>query len=756
MPKKNKGKRKTSPSTRPRARVGQTHARAGRDTIGVSHHHGDINYFPGDATPQGAALPAAALPGVEAGFTGRDSDRERLLRALEPSQPGGTVGVSVVGMGGIGKTQLALTAAHHTLDQGWFCQGLFLDLRGYTTPVDAHRALQSLLLSLGVQPDRIPEDPDARRGLYQATLHRKAQEEGPVLIVADNASHPDQVGPLEPGPGGHRLLTTSRERLGGLPARRIDIGVLEDVEAFRVLVADLRLTDPDDERAHDLEGLTQVATACAGLPLALRIAAGQLKNAPDLQPEELAQALAQGADRITRFVDHRALAAVFDTSYRRLPQEQKDLLSLLGMAPGPDISTEAAAVLAGTDQATTATRLRGLAASHLLTAANGRWGMHDLVASYATTLTGSKPPARFSRARRRLLDHYTDQVTAAAQHLVALPGDRVPEAFTDQTEALGWLDAERAVLINTAHLAHRTGHTRAAIDLPLNLAEYLDRRRLFQDKITITRVALHTAQSTGNRRSEALAWNNLGNALAEVRRFEEAIDAHTRARDTCQQLVDAHGEAWAWNNLGLALAEVRRFEEAIDAHTRARDTFQQLGDAHGEAWAWNSLGNALTGVRRFEEAIDAHTRARDTCQQLGDARGEAGAWINLGLALAEVGRVEEAIDAHQRGLTYCQRVGDAHGEALARNNLGVALGKTDRFEEATSWLKQAIDHFGQAGDRHAQGHSCYELGVVLHRSGRPGEAATVLEEAVELLAATHDPHLHAKASEALQQARTET
>ncbi|OOC52495.1 MULTISPECIES: tetratricopeptide repeat protein [Nocardiopsis] len=711
MPKKKNKQRKPSPRTR----VGQNRAHADRDVVGISNHRGDINYFYADAAPQGAASMAAALPPVEAGFTGREEDLERLLAALDPANAEGTAAVSVVGMGGVGKTQLALTAAHQTLGQGWFSQALFLDLRGYTTPVNAHRALQSLLHSLGVEAERIPEDGDARAGLYRATLAARGQEwGGPVLVVADNASTPDQVTPLEPGPGGHRLLATSRERLGGLPARRVDVGVLNDAEAFRVLATDLRLTDPDDERAHDVEGLTQVAKACAGLPLALRIAAGQLKNAPDLEPEPLAHALTQGADRITRFTDHRELGAVFDTSLARLPAEQQDLLTLLGMLPGPDISTTAAAVLAGTDETTVVARLRGLSSSHLLTGSKGRWEMHDLVASYATTLAGPRPASRLTRARRRLLDYYTDHVTAAAQHLQALPGDDPPEAFADREEALGWLDAQRAVLINTAHLAHQTGHIRATIELPLKLREYLDMRRLFRDQNTITRLALETAQRIGDRLNEAAAWNNLGLALYEVRRFDEAIEAHTRARNISQQLGDAHREAGSWGNLGLVLCEMGRCDEAIDAHTRARNISQQLGDAHTEAMAWNNLGLALRETGRCDEAIDAHTHARNTFHLLGDA----------------------------------------HGEAVAYAGVGTSLGRIQRWEEATVILEWSVEFFAEQHDQHSHGQACYELGLVHYRSGCPDQAIPLLEQAVELLAATNDPHMHAQARQALDEAAT--
>ncbi|MEU5858937.1 NB-ARC domain-containing protein, partial [Nocardiopsis dassonvillei] len=530
MPKKKK-KARPQPSTR----VQQPGSKAGRDVIGEQNNH----FYAG---VEGAASLAAELPAVEAGFTGRTTDLARLRAALDPAQAEGAPVVVAAGMGGVGKTQLALTAAHQALREQAFSRALFLDLRGYTTPVNAHRALQSLLVSLGVAEERIPEEEGARAGLYRATLHAQANEHGgPVLVVADNASHPDQVQPLAPGPGGHRLLVTSRERLGSLPARQVKVGTLTDEEAFQVVVADLRLADPDDERVHDLQGLTALAKACAGLPLALRIAAGQLKNAPDLQAGELARTLAHGADRIVHFTDHRKLGAVFASSTARLPIEQAELFTLLGMAPGPDISTAAAAILAGTDEAGALVQLRGLAASHLLTASQGRWSMHDLVAAYAATRVGPHLPSRFPRARRRLLDHYTHRVDDAVRHLRALPGQEVPNTFTGPEQAWAWLDTERAVLINAAHTAHRTGHAWAAISLPLNLGHYLDRRRLFSDLITLTRLALDTAQHQGKRAAQASAWNNLGGALRGVRRFTEALEAHTRARDLHRQLGNIHG-----------------------------------------------------------------------------------------------------------------------------------------------------------------------------------------------------------------------
>ncbi|MCE0446202.1 ATP-binding protein [Streptomyces tricolor] len=120
---------------------------------------------------QQAPAPTAldALPPPAAGFTGRDEELGRLRAALDPSGAGGEQAVlvtAVSGLGGIGKTALAVRAAYAAREEGWFPGGvLFLDLHGYDdAPVTADQALQSLLRALGVEPEHIPVTADERAG----------------------------------------------------------------------------------------------------------------------------------------------------------------------------------------------------------------------------------------------------------------------------------------------------------------------------------------------------------------------------------------------------------------------------------------------------------------------------------------------------------------------------------------------------------------------------------------------------------------
>ncbi|MFE1471710.1 tetratricopeptide repeat protein [Nocardiopsis dassonvillei] len=584
---------------------------------------------------------------------------------------------ALAGMGGVGKTALALKAAQTAWESGWFCAHLFVDLHGYTPhtpPVTAPAALDALLRQVGVNPDDIPTEVGERAGFYRAALQSlsRADERGrPVLVVADNAHQLEQIELLLPGPGGHRLLVTSRARLAVGGHQPLSLDTLPADESVELITARLGAVDP---RCGDTEGLSTLAHRCGHLPLALKIAAVLLARTPHLQPGQLARRLAETA----RFTDGRDdLGAVFAASLDHLPPERVQVFALLGSHPGPDISTAAAAVLTDLEPEQVEEVLEELAAAHLLTAhPGGRWSMHDLLADHArhhplpaqdTEQDGQEESQQ--RAVARLLDFYTTAAAAANDHLQALKGDTPPQVFTGRAQALAWLEAEHDNLIAAVHTAHRIGHTTTAIRLPACLAVYLRQVRRFEEAIAVHTLARDTAHQQGDAYHEASAWTSLGIALRQVRRFEEAIGAHTRAREAFQQIGDAHGEAMVWNNLGIALQEVGRFEEAISAHTRARVLHQQIDDAHGEASAWTNLGNALQEVRRFEEAIDAHQHDLAYCRQVGDAHGEATAWTNLGLALQEVRREQEAREAFERATQGFRALRDEHSLAVAQSNL---------------------------------------------------------------------------------------
>jgi len=681
----------------------------------------------------------AQLPAPAVGFTGREEELAVLAGLLDPAGGAGAVVVSAMaGLAGVGKTTLAVQAGHAARQAGWYPGGvLFIDLHGYDDqPVEPAQALDALLRGLGVPADHIPPTAEERAALYRSVLARFDQ---PVLIAADNASSEAQVRPLLPGAGPHRVLVTSRHTLAGLGARLVDLTVLDENASLTLLDAALRAARPGDDRiTADPMAARRLAAACGGLPLALQITTSLLKADPTLTTAELAQEFEEKQRWLALLAYDEgsgtaggSVATAFEHSYRRLDATQARVFRLISASPGPDLSTAAAAALTGLPIPEARRVLAELARAHLLEVAHGaagRWRMHDLVRTYARQLSDACSEAdEQDQARDRLLDHYLKGARAAAVHLRALPGMSVPTEFADREDALAWLDADRLNLIAAVTLAASTGREQIAIQLSLNLSEYLSWRRRVNDWLAITTISLDAARRLGDRSTEAAMLNNLGVAVAEVRRFEEAITAHQDAAAIFRETGDRHGEGLALTNLGAALTEVRRFEEAITAHQDAAAIFRETGDRHGEGLALGNLGNTLREASRFYEAITAHQDAAAIFRETGDRHGEGLALTNLGAALTEVRRFEEAITAHQDAAAIFRETGDRHGEGLALTNLGAALRGTGRFEEATAAHQDAAAISRETGDRHRGGLTLGSPGVVL-AAVRRFEAITATED----------------------------
>ncbi|MFD4605318.1 ATP-binding protein [Streptomyces sp. NPDC058464] len=651
----------------------------------------------------GAAAPEAlaSLPPRPAGFTGREEETAELLRALDGSAA--VLATAVSGLGGIGKTALAVETAHLACGKGWFPGGvLFVDLHGYDEQsVSADQALQSMLRALGVPPEHLPDTADDRAALYRSVLAERARERGAVLVLADNVSSPDQVRPLLPGDGRHRVLVTSRDRLPQLGARLVSLYQLTLREARRLLELALRIADPEDSRvSSDPNATGQLADLCGHLPLALQISAALLVEDPGMPVAELVGELEASHDRLVHLDDgERSVRAAFELSYRRLPPEQARLLRLLALAPGPEVSDEVAAALVGTG-APPLRDLRALARAHLVERGSERawWRLHDLVRVYGVSVVAGDAGLREEgeAARERVLGFYCRWVYAASDRLRWRPGRVEPERFEDRGAALAWLDGERAGLVAAMGWAREDRYADAAVRLAERLGEYLNRRRYFDDWVTVAGAAREAAYGAGDRDREAVAWDYLGIALRVAGRVEEAIDAHIYARDLFRAADDRRREAMAWDHLGIALRVAGRVEEAVEAHICARDLFRAADDRHREASSLNNLGVALQVAGRVEEAVEAHICARDLFRAADDRHREAGPLNNLGVALREAGRVEEAIEAYAEALGVFEEFEDWYGAGQTLYNLAVVHETAHRLADARAHYIQAADAYTRA------------------------------------------------------------
>ncbi|WP_189266573.1 tetratricopeptide repeat protein [Streptomyces fuscichromogenes] len=649
----------------------------------------------------------ASLPPVSNSFSGRLDELDEILRLLRPNEGGGrepAVLVSAVsGLGGIGKTALAVVAARRAVREGWFPGGvIFMDLRGYDeAPAGPDQVALALLEALGIRDLELPNSTMARYALLRTLLNKK---EEPMLLLLDNVSHPEQIMPVLPESARHRVLITSRHRIPQVGARLVPLGALEDDAANSLLDRALRVaTSENDTRiADDSAAAMQLIEACGSLPLALQIAVALLAMDARMSVRELAEEIS-----LDRLEDgSRSVRATFSLSYHRLQPEQAHLFRILSIAPGVDIGMDGIASLLG-GQKSVRPVLAALHRAHLVETGlrPGRWRMHDLVREYGSELISE---AEREEAEGRILDYYDRCMCEAVSYVRPLPTDAIPVIFNSRAQALEWLDRERTGLVSATELSGNIVHSEKVVHMALRMWRYLVFRRYFEDYATVSSAAQQAASRVGDVDGEAKAWNNLGCAFLELGHVQKAIDAHSRARDILRAMPNGIGEASALNNLGVAFREAGQLDSSIAAHERARDQFHDQGMSIGEAGTWDNLGVSLRMKGRTVEAKAAHHRAYEICNSIYNDLGKCRARHNLGLDLVACGQMEEACAAYEEAAEIATSLEDFFylGEIL--RDLACGLHAVDDVVSARAAWNRAASAFETAG-AHAEASDARSL-----------------------------------------------
>jgi DNA-binding SARP family transcriptional activator len=689
---------------------------------------------PCPAAPVPAPAPAAvrySLPPDTAAFTGREDELTRITAtAAQAAGPGGVIAIQAIGgMPGVGKTALAVRAAH--LLAGRFPdRQLFVSLHGHTPgrdPVAPADALAGLLAAAGADPRYLPEDLDGRAGMWRDKMAGQQ-----ALLVLDNAASSGQVAALLPGGAGWLVLVTSRRHLGDLPGTvtPLSLDVLPPQQA-----ADM-FTRLAPRAAASPGQVAQVAALAGFLPLAISLLARVFARHSSWTLAGLISEI--GAGVLTLTAEDASIAAAFDLSYRHLDPGQQRFFRLLGLHPGIVIDSYAAAALAGTSPEQAAGLLDGLHAEGLLTeTGHRRYGMHDLLRRYARDHADRATEGE--GALERLLDYY-QHAAARAEALLARqarpgPPPATPAALKspelrDAGQALAWARAERASLLACLDHVTRAGQHVRVVVLTAALTELFRRDGPWADAITRHATAVRAARRCGDRAGEAGALRSLGEVRWLADEYPGAARDLEQALGIYRDLGDRAGEAGALHSLG----EVRRMTDDYPGAARgleqALGIFRDLGDRLGEAGALRHLGAVRRLTNEYPDAAQALEQALVIFRDLGDRLGEANALMLLGDVRRLTGDFPGAARDLEQALGIFRDLGDRLGEASALTNLGAARRLTGDFPDAAQALEQALGIFRDLGDRLGEANALMLLGAVRRLTGDFPDAAQALEQAL--------------------------
>ena len=645
-------------------------------------------------SPVSATLPAQ-LPHDVRGFVGRDrelSDLDEVLAGAEPIRI-----VLIAGTAGVGKTALVVRWAHRVRER--FPDGqLYVDLRGYgpDEPVSAADGLAAFLRALGVEGTDIPTDLADRAAMYRTLVAGRR-----MLVVLDNARTPDQVRPLLPGGRTCFVVVSSRDALIGL-------GVREG--AHRVLLDRLPADEALDlfhrtggERARaEPQAAAALVERCARLPLALRIAAEQIKSRGGVSATDLADELADQQHRLDALdVDgdpHTAVRTVFSRSYRHLRPTAARLFRLWGLHPGHVVDPHGLAVLADEDPRVTRRTVATLVQAHLAEeVAPGRYEMHDLMRAYATELAmADEPVAQRDAAVHRLLTWYLH--TAVAARFAVDPGARRIElggappqvpTFENRAAGLRWFGLERQNLVVAVRLAIERGEHTLCWRITTALLTFFHLGKHWDDWFTTHCLGLAAARADGDLLGQAYILNGLGVAYGDVGRAAQAIEAHREAAELYARTANRTGAAWNLNNFGVVYDDLRRFPEAVACYEEALALFEELGDARGQGLALCNLGDVHRQRGEPGPAVEALRRAMAIQQSAGDLGGQRITLTNLGDLHRDAGDSAAAAESYQSALVISRDLGDRWRVARLLDRLAGTLSDLGETTTAGEYAREA-------------------------------------------------------------------
>ncbi|WP_267904592.1 AfsR/SARP family transcriptional regulator [Streptomyces apocyni] len=703
---------------------------------------------PRESLPPPSGGPAQLPPDVGS-FTGRKQALTVLDRLLD--HVGGNVLPvgSITGVGGVGKTALAVHWARQVA--GRFPDGqFFVDMRGYAEqePRQASAVLDRLLRSLGIQGPQIPVDQHERTALFRSVLEGRQ-----VLIVLDNARSFRQIRPLLPDHGRCCVLVTSRDPMGGALAGDyayvpLALGTFEQDEATALLSRILG----DDRISADPVGVTRLSELCDRLPLALRIAAARLAAKPHWSVRTLTARLEDQHRRLDELsMDDHGVRAGLRLSYRDLPHAAARMFRLLGMVDAPDFAAWAGAALLDIDPVDAEDLIEQLVDVQLLEPLSTslgpvRYRFQNLLRLFARECALAEESAEERRvAARRAYGAWLSLASEAHRRIYGgdytlihgpaplhpLPDHLVEHLLDDPME---WFESERPAITALVEQAARDGEAAYAWDLTMTSVTLFQNRNYLEDWRHCGEQALRAAIRGQDELGEAAMLHSLGTLEIIQWEHDAALARLGPALELFERLDQAEGRALVLRNLAFCEGHRGDPEQARQYGHRALEDFRIAGDRYAEAHLLVLLAQIELERGEPEEAVRLASEAVARNRRLGSDRGLAQSTVRLADALVHLGDGAGAETACRDALELVRASADRRGEAHTLRVLGEALWCRGELAEAEAVLREGLLTASKVPDQFLEGRVSLVLGSLAALRADWAGAAGLFTDAGRLFA----------------------
>ncbi len=731
-----------------------------------------------------AAGPANSLhqlpPDIE-DFTAREevlAEVASLLGRRDASQTAVAIS-AIAGKGGVGKTALAIHAAHQLRSR--FPDGqLYVNLRGLDIrPLDPGDVLAGFLREFGLDDKTIPDTLDERARRYRAYLNDRR-----ILVVLDNAASQAQIRPLLPGSASCAVLITSRARLAGLEGiRQLDLDVMPSeaaVELLGKITGAVRV-------AAEPETAREIARLCGNLPLAVRIAGAKLAARPQWTLSKLADRLSVEGERLAALeVGDLEVRASIALSYEGLGRREQHAFRLLSLLETSDFVAVMAGALLDMETRQAEDLIDRLVDGQLVEIGGEdqlgqiRYHFHDLLKEFAREqLEAAETSTERHAALGRVVARYLIFANVANKRIeLGSPeepdlGDMRPLTDTPELlrDPLRWLTVERSNLVALVKQAHSQKMWSSTWELARALGSFLEVRSLTSDSLVVHELGLDAARASQDQWGEAFMLRGLapmygqqGRIADEMACLERALELFKKLGDRHEQVItlgsisDNHGLQGRWAeakmNFDQALADARklgdraaeaflldrmgwayrfrgRYDEAIAYSERSLKISRELGSRLKVAWTLDNLLLAYKFKGRFNDAIRCYHQAEPLFLELGDKKTWAGLLSDVGDVYRLQGDYQKALACFRDCFKILDELGHhGHVKGYAWNNLGCVYLELKQYDDAALCFGKAMPLFEELGDEYGQAFVHGNRGRLLFSQSRNDQAIACFERSL--------------------------